>query len=47
MASQEEERILSIKVKYQDAVDGIMKYGAKVQELKKYQEDLKKKFDEG
>lgn len=47
MASQEEERILSIKVKYQDAVDGIMKYGAKIQELKKYQEDLKKKVDEG
>lgn len=46
-ANNEEERILSIKVKYQDAIDGIVKYNEKVQELKEYQQKLKEQLKTG
>lgn len=47
MASQEEERILSIKVKYQDAIDGILKYQKQVDELKEKQKGLKESLKAG
>ena len=47
MASQEEERILSIKVKYQDAINGILKYQNQLAQLKAEQEKWKKEVKEG
>lgn len=41
MANNEDERILSIKVKYQDAINGILEYQNKLQALKKEQEKWK------
>ena len=42
MATQEEERILDIKVRYQDAIDGILKYQKALAELNAQQKELKK-----
>lgn len=47
MANNEDERILSIKVKYQDAIDGILKYQNKLHNLKTEQEKWKKEVKEG
>lgn len=47
MANNEDERILSIKVKYQDAIDGILKYQKQVEELKEKQNGLKESFKAG
>lgn len=47
MANNEDERILSIKVKYQDAIDGILKYQKQVEELKEKQIGLKESFKAG
>lgn len=47
MANSEDERILSIKVKYQDAIDGILKYQKQVEELKEKQIGLKESFEAG
>lgn len=45
--STEEEKILSIKVKYEDAIYGILRYKEKIQELSKAQEKLKSDFKDG
>lgn len=42
MATQEEQRILDIKVRYQDAIDGILKYQKALAELNAQQKELKK-----
>lgn len=47
MANKEDERILSIKVKYQDAINGILEYQNKLQALKAEQEKWKKEVKEG
>lgn len=47
MANNEDERILSIKVKYEDAIDGILKYQKQVEELKEKQNGLKDSFKAG
>ncbi len=47
MASQEEERILSIRVKYQDAINGILQYQKQVDELKGKQQALKEELKDG
>lgn len=47
MANNEDERILSIKVKYQDAIEGILKYQKQVEELKEKQIGLKESFKAG
>lgn len=47
MANNEDERILSIKVKYEDAIDGILKYQKQVEELKEKQNGLKESFKAG
>lgn len=47
MANNEDERILSIKVKYQDAINGILEYQNKLQALKKEQEKWKKEVVDG
>lgn len=47
MANNEDERILSIKVKYGDAIDGILKYQKQVEELKEKQDGLKESFKAG
>lgn len=46
MANKEDERILSIKVKYQDAIDGIVKYQSAIDEVLDKQKDLKKQLQE-
>lgn len=46
-ANNEEERILSIKVKYQDAINGILEYQNKLVSLKAEQEKWKKEVKEG
>lgn len=43
----DEEKILSIRVNYQDAINGIAKYNQAIQELKQKESDLKKQFKEG
>lgn len=43
----EEEKILSIKVKYEDAIYGIIRYKEKIEELSKAQEKLKSDFKDG
>ena len=45
--STEEEKILSIKVKYEDAIYGILRYKEKIEELSKAQERLKNVFKDG
>lgn len=45
--SIEEEKILSIKVKYEDAIYGILRYKEKIEELSKVQERLKSDFKDG
>lgn len=45
--SVEEEKILSIKVKYEDAIYGILRYKEKIEELSKVQERLKSDFKDG
>lgn len=45
--STEEEKILNIKVKYEDAIYGILRYKEKIQELSKAQEKLKSDFKDG
>lgn len=45
--STEEEKILSIKVKYEDAINGILRYKEKIEELSKAQEKLKNDFKDG
>lgn len=45
--SIEEEKILSIKVKYEDAINGILRYKEKIEELSKAQEKLKSDFKDG
>lgn len=45
--STEEEKILSIKVKYEDAIYGILRYKEKIEELSKVQERLKSDFKDG
>lgn len=47
MANNEDERILSIKVKYGDAVAGILQYQKKVDELKETQRALKEEVKAG
>ena len=47
MANNEDERILSIKVKYQDAINGILEYQNKLQALKAEQEKWKKEVKAG
>lgn len=47
MAKNEDERILSIKVKYQDAINGILEYQNKLQALKAEQEKWKKEVIDG
>lgn len=42
MAKSQEEIILDIKVKYDEAVNGIAKFNKQIEESKKYQDDLKK-----
>lgn len=43
----EEQQILNIKVKYEDAIYGILRYKEKIQELSKAQEKLKSDFKDG
>lgn len=45
--STEEEKILSIKVKYEDAIYGILRYKEKIEELSRSQERLKSDFKDG
>ena len=45
--STEEQQILNIKVNYEDAIYGIIRYKEKLEELKKAQEELKQKYDDG
>lgn len=45
--STEEEKILNIKVKYEDAIYGILRYKEKIQELSNAQEKLKSDFKDG
>lgn len=45
--SIEEEKILSIKVKYEDAIYGILRYKEKIEDLSKVQERLKSDFKDG
>ena len=45
--STEEQQILNIKVKYEDAIYGILRYNEKLQELSKTQAKLKDDFKEG
>ena len=45
--STEEQQILNIKVNYEDAIYGIIRYKEKLEELKKVQEDLKQKYEDG
>lgn len=47
MASAEEQKILDIKVKYEDAIYGIMRYKEKIEELTASQKALKKQLDDG
>lgn len=47
MANNEDERILSIKVKYGDAIAGILQYQKKVDELKEAQKALKEEVKAG
>lgn len=45
--STEEQQILNIKVNYEDAIYGILRYKEKLEELKKAQEELKQKYENG
>lgn len=45
--STEEEKILNIKVKYEDAIYGILRYKEKVQELSKAEKKLQEDFKDG
>ena len=45
--SAEEQQILNIKVKYEDAIYGIVRYREKLEELSKAQDKLKEDFKEG
>lgn len=45
--STEEQQILNIKVNYEDAIYGIVRYKEKLDELKKAQEELKQKYEDG
>lgn len=46
MASQDEQKILDIKVKYEDAIYGIIRYKEKIDELKQSIKDLKQQEKE-
>ena len=45
--SAEEQQILNIKVKYEDAIYGIVRYREKLEELSRAQDKLKEDFKEG
>lgn len=45
--NSEEQRILDIKVRYEDAVNGIASYQKKIDELSKAEEKLKKQYKDG
>ena len=45
--STEEQQILNIKVKYEDAIYGILRYKEKIQELSQAQEKLKSDYKDG
>ena len=45
--STEEEKILNIKVKYEDAIYGILRYKEKLQELSETENKLKDDFKNG
>lgn len=45
--STEEEKILNIKVRYEDAINGILKYKEKLQELSATEAKLKEDFKSG
>lgn len=47
MAKTEEQAILDIRVKYEDAINGIIAYKQKIAELKEQQEQLKEAMDKG
>lgn len=47
MTKSDEERILHIKVKYEDAIYGIMRYKEKIDDLKAAEKNLAKQFKEG
>ena len=46
MASQDEQKILDIKVKYEDAIYGIIRYKEKIDELKQSIKELKKQEED-
>ena len=43
----EEQQILNIKVRYEDAIYGILRYKEKIAQLGREQKELKKQFKEG
>lgn len=47
MAQNEEQRILDIQVKYEDAINGIVEYKKKIDELKDAEKSLSAQFKEG
>lgn len=47
MAQTEEQRILDIKVRYSDAINGIAEYKKKIDELKSAEKELQKGFKDG
>ena len=47
MTRTDEEQILGIKVRYEDAIYGIIRYKEKLEELSESQKKLKKDFEEG
>ena len=47
MTKTDEEQILGIKVRYEDAIYGIMQYKEKLADLSAAQKQLKKDFEDG
>ena len=47
MAADKEEKILDIKVRYSDAIEGIAKYRMQLEELKAQEKSYKKELDSG
>lgn len=47
MAQTEEQRILDIQVKYEDAINGIVEYKKRIDELKAAEKELAKQFKDG
>lgn len=47
MASSDEQLILGIQVKYEDAIFGVMRFQEKLEELKDTQKKLKEQFEDG